>query len=141
MYCISFLDDFTLYTWVVCLCIKSVAIGTLKQYTVLVQNQYGTTIKEWMSDAGGEYKSDVFLNTLKDQGICILQSAPYTPQQNGCTECFMYTCMDKPQAMCLDACLPESWWEVTVLHTVHVYNHTDEQHDTHIRGGHRVESR
>jgi len=36
----------------------------------------------------------------------------------------MHTCMDKAQAMCLDACLPESWWEFTVLHAVHVYNQT-----------------
>jgi hypothetical protein len=32
-----------------------------------------------MSDAGGEYKSNEFLNTLKDNGIKVLQSAPHTP--------------------------------------------------------------
>jgi hypothetical protein len=36
----------------------------------------------------------------------------------------MCICMDKAQAMRLDACLPESWWEFVVLHTVHVYNRT-----------------
>ena len=77
-----------------------------------------------MSDAGGEYKSDVFINTLKDHGIKILQSAPYTPQQNGRAERFMRTCMDKAQAMRLEACLPDSWWEFAVLHAVHVYNRT-----------------
>ena len=77
-----------------------------------------------MSDAGGEYKSDVFINTLKDHGIKILQSAPYTPQQNGCAEHFMRMCMDKAQAMRLEACLPDSWWEFAVLHAVHVYNRT-----------------
>jgi hypothetical protein len=123
-YFISFLDDYTSYAWVVCLRTKSAAIGALKQYTALVKNQFDTTIKEWMSDAGGEYKSDVFLDTLKDQGIRILQSAPYTPKQNGCAERFMRTCMDKAQAMRLEACLPESWWEFAVLHAVHVYNRT-----------------
>ena len=98
-YFISFLDDYTSYAWVVCLCTKSSAIGTLKQYIALVNNQFDTSIKEWMSDAGGEYKSKVFLNTLKDQGIRILQSTPYTPQQNGRAERFMCTCMDKAQAM------------------------------------------
>jgi len=127
-YFVSFIDNFTSYAWVVCLCTKGAAIGTLKQFIALVNNQFGTTIKEWMSDAGGEYKSEVFINTLKDCSICILQSTPYTPQQNGCAECFMCTCMDKAQAMCLDACLPESWWEFTVLHTVHVYNQTPVHH-------------
>ena len=123
-YFISFLDDYTSYAWVVCLRTKSSAIGALKQYIALVNNQFDTSIKEWMSDAGGEYKSEVFLNTLKDQGVRVLQSAPYTPQQNGRAERFMRTCMDKAQAMRLEACLPESWWEFAVLHAVHVYNRT-----------------
>lgn len=123
-YFISFLDDYTSYAWVVCLCTKSSAISALKQYITLVRNQFDTSIKEWMSDAGGEYKSEVFLNTLKDQGIRILQSTPYTPQQNDRAERFMHTCMDKVQAMQLEACLPESWWEFAVLHAVHVYNQT-----------------
>jgi hypothetical protein len=52
-----------------------------------------------MSDAGGEYKSDVFLKTLKDPGIKVLQSIPHTPQQNGHAEHFMCTVMDKAQSM------------------------------------------
>jgi transposase InsO family protein len=52
-----------------------------------------------MSNAGGEYKSNTFLKTLKDAEIKILQSAPHTPQQNGCAECFMCTTMDKAQSM------------------------------------------
>jgi hypothetical protein len=91
---------------------------------VLVKTQYGTDIKEWMSDAGGEYKSDAFLKTLKDVGIKILQSAPHTPQQNGCAERFMRTIMDKAQSMRFDACMPQSWWEFAIQHATHVYNRT-----------------
>jgi transposase InsO family protein len=81
-----------------------------------------------MSDAGGEYKSNEFLNTLKDYGIKVLQSAPHTPQQNGHAEQFNCTCMDKAQAMRLKACLPDSWWEFAVEHAVHCYNRTLVQH-------------
>jgi transposase InsO family protein len=59
-----------------------------------------------MSDAGGEYKSDTFLKTLKDVGIKILQSTPHTPQQNGYAECFMCIIMDKAQSMRFDAYIP-----------------------------------
>jgi transposase InsO family protein len=52
----------------------------------MVHTQYGRTIKEWMSDAGGEYKSDTFLSVLKAKGIKILQSVPFVPQQNGRAE-------------------------------------------------------
>jgi len=98
-YFVNFIDNFTSYVWVVLLHEKSAAITALKQFMVLVKTQYGADIKEWMSNAGGEYKSDAFLKTLKDAGIKILQSAPYTPQQNGYAECFMCTIMDKAQSM------------------------------------------
>jgi transposase InsO family protein len=52
----------------------------------MVQTQYGCTIKEWMSDAGGEYKINAFISVLKAKGIKILQSVPFVPQQNGCAE-------------------------------------------------------
>jgi hypothetical protein len=104
------------------LCNKASAITTLKQWLALINNQYSTTIKEWMSDAGGEYKSDVFLKILKDAGITVLQSAPHMPQQNGHAEHFMCTVMDKAQAMCLEACLPQSWWEFAVLHVLWLVN-------------------
>ena len=77
-----------------------------------------------MSDAGGEYKSNKFLTTLKDNGINVLQSVPHTPQQNGRAERFMRTCMDKAEAMCHQACLPQSWWEFAVEQAVHLYNRT-----------------
>jgi len=62
-----------------------------------------------MLDAGGEYKSAAFLKALNKQGIKVLQSAPHTPQQNGCAERFNRTIMDKAEAMWHEACLPDSW--------------------------------
>src|SRR6266581_2919208 len=36
--------------------------------------------------------------------------------------------MDKAQAMRLDACLPQSWWEFAVNHAAHCYNRTPMSH-------------
>ena len=77
-----------------------------------------------MSNAGGEYKSKAFGQLMRDQGIHVYESAPHTPQQNSCAERFIHTLMDKAQAMCLHACLPDSYWEFAVQHVVHVYNRT-----------------
>ena len=77
-----------------------------------------------MSDAGGEYKSRAFNNLLKGEGICIFQSASHTPQQNGHAEHFMHTVMDKSEAMWHETYIPDSWWEFTIAHAIHVYNHT-----------------
>src|ERR1700744_5017324 len=123
-YFIVFLDDYTSHAWITLLRDKASAITALEQWLALIKNQYDTTIKEWMSDAGGEYKLDAFLKQLKDASITVLHSVPHTPQQNGRAECFMHTIMDKAQAMCLDACLPQSWWEFAVLHAAHCYNRT-----------------
>jgi len=123
-YFIVFLDDYTGFAWVTLLRDKGSAITALKQWLALIRNQYNTTIKEWMSDAGGEYKSDAFLRTLKDDGITVLQSVPYVSQQNGRAERFMRTIMDKAQAMRLEACLPQNQWEFVVAHATHCYNRT-----------------
>jgi len=81
-YYISFVDDYSSYSWIMSLHAKSSAIAALKHFLAMVKNQFNTTIREWMSDAGGEYKSNEFLNALKDNGIKVLQSTPYMLQSN-----------------------------------------------------------
>ena len=103
---------------------KSAAITATKQFLAFIENQFETKVQAWMSDAGGEYKSDAFTDMLKDRGIRILQSAPYTHQQNGHAERFIRTLMEKAEAMRLEACLPKSWWEYATMHACHVYNRT-----------------
>jgi Integrase core domain/GAG-pre-integrase domain len=99
-YFISFVDDYSGYSWITLLRQKSSAIIALKDFLVMVQTQYGRTIKEWMSDVGGEYKSDAFLSVLKAKGIKILQSVPFVPQQNGHAERFNRTIMNKKKGLC-----------------------------------------
>jgi len=62
----------------------------------------------WILDGSGEYKSKAFNKVLKNRGIKILQSAPYTLQQNGQAECLMCTLSDKAESIHLDTCLPDS---------------------------------
>jgi hypothetical protein len=45
-------------------------------------------------------------------------------QQNGCAERFLQTIVEKAQAIHLEACIPQNWWEFAVNYTVHVYNQT-----------------
>ena len=77
--------------------------------------------------AGGEYKSQEFDEFLKSKGIKILQSVPHQPEQNGRAERFNHTIMNKAQALCFTACLPQSWWEFSILHAVYLYNRTPVQ--------------
>ncbi|TFY60406.1 hypothetical protein EVJ58_g5173 [Rhodofomes roseus] len=98
-YYILYYDDYTSNAWTVNLRNKSAAITATHQFLAMAKNQYGKKVKKWMSDAGGEYKSEVFDKMLKDEGIQILQSLPHTPQENGRVERLNRTIMDKAEAM------------------------------------------
>jgi transposase InsO family protein len=123
-YIIVFFDDYTSHTWTVNMRTKDAAISATKQFFAMVETKYSSKVKQWMSDAGGEYKSQAFDKMLKDRGIEILQSVPYAHQQNGRAERIIRTLMDKAEAMRHLACLPQSWWEFSVDHATHVYNRT-----------------
>ena len=126
-YIITFYDDYTSHGWIILMRKKSYAINATKQFLAMVETQYHAKVEGWMSDAGGEYKSDAFITMLKDKGINILTSAPHTPQQNGRAERFNRTIMDKAEAMRFTACIPQSWWEFAVQHAVHLYNRTPQR--------------
>ena len=123
-YVITFVDDYSSHAWITCLRKKSAAIKATEQFLAFVETQHKAKVQTWMSDAGGEYKSDAFDTMLKDRGIKILTSVPHTPQQNGRAERFNRTMMDKAEALRFTACIPESWWEFAVQHAVMLYNRT-----------------
>ena len=90
----------------------------------MVSTQYDAKVKGWMDDVGEEYRSKAFDKLLADNGITTYQSAPHVPQQNGCTEHFMQTIMDKSELTHLQVCILESYWEFSWAHAVHIYNRT-----------------
>ena len=75
-----------------------------------------------MSDSRGKYKSTAFNDLLENRGIRILQSAPYTSQQNNHMEQFMHTLFNKVKYMHFGACIPQSWWNLSYNQACHVYN-------------------
>ena len=85
-YVIIFFDDYSSNAWTVNLHTKDAALTATSQFLAYVELQYGSKVQQWMSNAGGEYKSAAFTKMLKDRGIEILQSIPYVHQQNGGAE-------------------------------------------------------
>jgi len=103
---------------------KAAAITAAKDFLKMVRMQHDVHVIGWMSDASGEYKSDLFDRALLEKGIKIYQSAPRTPMQNGCAKRLKRTLMDKAESMRHQACIPDSWWEFVFTHATHIYNHT-----------------
>ena len=83
---ILFYDDYTSYSWEICLRTKANALPSTRQRIAYVETQYDAKIIKWKSDSGGELKSLAYTNMLKDCGIEIIPSAPHIHQQNGRAE-------------------------------------------------------
>ena len=54
----------------------------------MVRTQHDVSVKTFMSDAGGEFKSDALMAKFKQLGIKTHTSMPHLPQQNGRAEHF-----------------------------------------------------
>ena len=120
----TFLDDYSSHCWVVLLKQKSDTLHAIDDFLALVRMQHNALVKQFMTDAGGEYKSFNLSNKFKELGISHQMSVPHMHQQNGRAERLNRTLIEKAQALCFEACLPQSYWEFSVEFTVHVYNRT-----------------
>ena len=85
-YFVTFIDDFTRFTWVYFLRSKSEVFSVFKVFLTLVETQFFAKIKILQSDSGGEYMSNEFQFFLQSHGIISQRSCPFTPQQNGVAE-------------------------------------------------------
>ena len=85
-YFLTFIDDFSRYTWVFFIKKKSEVLEQFTELKDLIENESSKKIKILRSDNGGEYISNDFLHICSKIVIPIQHSVPYTPQQNGVAE-------------------------------------------------------
>ena len=86
MYLLTFIDDFSRYTWVFFLKKKSEVCEFFFELKALIENASGIKIKILRSDNGGEYVSNDLLYICSQSGIQVQHSIPYTSQQNRVAE-------------------------------------------------------
>jgi histone deacetylase 1/2 len=80
-YYVSFIDDFSKYTWVYLIKQKSDVFQVFKNFQNLVERKFGRKIISMQTDWGGEYEK---LNSFFQQiGIAHRVSCPHAHQQNG----------------------------------------------------------
>ena len=60
----TFIDDFSRYTWVYFLWAKSKVLSVFQTFVAYIENQFSTSIKILRSDSGGEYMSHEFHDFL-----------------------------------------------------------------------------
>ncbi|KAG9450658.1 hypothetical protein H6P81_010623 [Aristolochia fimbriata] len=121
-YYLTFIDDFSRYTWVYFLKEKSEALNKLKEFKALAENQSRKYIKVLRSDRGGEYTSKAFEEFCKENGILHQLTASYTPQQNGVAERKNRTIMNMARSMMKGKTLPKVYWAEAVDCAVYLLN-------------------
>ncbi|TXG57696.1 hypothetical protein EZV62_015525 [Acer yangbiense] len=83
-YYISFVDDYTQFTWLFPIVLKSEAFPIFLKFKKHVELQFHTKIRVLQSNMGMEYQS--FASSLQQFGIVHRFSCAYTHQQNGVPE-------------------------------------------------------
>lgn len=107
-YFVTFIDDFTRYTWVYALRSKDQVFDKFVQWKAMVEKSSGHVLKTFRSDNGGEYTSRKFESYLKKEGIRHEVTIPKNPEQNGVAERMNRTLVEMVRAMLHK--MPKSFW-------------------------------
>lgn len=101
---------------------KSEVFNFFQEYKALVENNFEKKIAKLRTDNGGEYTSEEFTKFCKVNGIKIEQTAPYNPQQNGVSERYNRTLMERARAMIKDLDLPKYLWGEAIRTAAFIIN-------------------
>jgi len=126
-YFVTFIDDFSRYTWVYFLRAKSKVLSVFQNFVVHIENQFSTCIKMLRFDSGGEYMSHEFHDFLHQKGIVSQRSCPYTPQQNGVAERKNRHLLDVVRTLLLESFVPAKFWVEALSTAVYLINRLPSQ--------------
>ena len=85
-YFITFIADYSNYTYVYLMRHKSEALDIFKVFTTEIENQFKKKIKKFRSDRGTKYCSIEFTKLYETLGVFHEVTAPYSPEMNGKAE-------------------------------------------------------
>ncbi|KAJ9519049.1 hypothetical protein QJQ45_003521 [Haematococcus lacustris] len=109
-YMLTFLDDFSRLSVVVCLKAKSDVPEAIKATVQWLETQSGRKLKALRSDRGTEFVNREVGQFCVERGIQHQQTAPYSPEQNGRAERLNRTLLEKGRCMLFSSGLPASLW-------------------------------
>jgi transposase InsO family protein len=121
-YFVTFIDEFTRYSYVYFLKEKSEVPEVLIQFIEMIKTKFGKKPKVIRSDRGGEYVNNKVQTYLKQQGIQIQYTVAYSPQQNGISERRNRTLMEAARTMIFAAKFDNCYWAEAVACANYVQN-------------------
>lgn len=119
-YYVSFIDDFSKYTWLYLLKNKSDVFHVFREFQTLVERQFDKKILAMQSDWGREYEK---LNSFFQQiGITHKVSCPYAHQQNSAAECKHRQIVEVGLEILANASMPQKYWDQAFLTATYLIN-------------------
>uniref|UniRef100_A0A2N9GKR4 Integrase catalytic domain-containing protein n=1 Tax=Fagus sylvatica TaxID=28930 RepID=A0A2N9GKR4_FAGSY len=109
-YYVSFIDDFTRFTWFFPLKYKSQVLESFKHFKSTMENILDYKLKILRSDCGGEYSKSEFQSFCSSNGILHQFSCPHTFQQNGIVERKHRHIVDMALTLISQSSLPLNFW-------------------------------
>jgi transposase InsO family protein len=119
-YYVSFIDDYSKFTWIYLLRKKSDVFACFRDFQTLVERQFDRKIRAVQSDWGGEYQalSSFFTN----MGIAHHVSCPHAHQQNGSAERKHRHIVEVGLTLLAHASMPLKFWDEAFLTAVFLIN-------------------
>ena len=121
-YFVTFIDNYSKYTWIYFLRSKSEVFSVFQKFVAYVETQFPSRIKVVGSDSRGEYMSHEFHDFLQNKGIVSQRSCPYTPQQNGVVERKNHHMLDVVRTLLLESSVPSTFWVEALSTVVYLIN-------------------
>ena len=131
-YFVTFIDDFSHFTWVYFLRAKGEVFSIFQRFLALLVTQFSASIKVLRSDSGNEYMSNEFQVFLQSKGIISQRSCPSTPQQNGVAERKNRHLLDVVRTFLLESSVPPRFWCEALSTAVHLINRLPSPTTNHV---------
>lgn len=119
-YFITFVDDFSRKTTVMCIKSKEEVTNCVKRYIARIEREKGKKIKKFQTDNGLEYCNKELIKYFKDIGIKHERFNVESPQINGVAERINRTLMDLVRSMLKSAKLSQKFWAEAVVTTAYI---------------------
>lgn len=121
-YYVSFIDDFSKFTWIYLLKLKSDVFSVFHDFQKHVERQFDRKILAVQTDLGEEYeKLNPFFQKI---GIAHLVSCPHAHQQNGAAERKHRHIVEVGLSLLAVASMPLKFWDEAFLAATYLINRT-----------------
>lgn len=121
-YFVIFIDDYSSFIYVYMIKNKSEVFNCFKEYAQLVQTKFNKRISVLRCDNGREYVSGDMIRYCKENGTFIDYTIPYTPQQNGKTERFNRSLVEKSRSIINDSKVSKYFWNEAIRTAAYIMN-------------------